>query len=246
MLCWFFVLRLSYSTTVKNAHGFFIQMNIWNSARGWSLAWMQNDNWCLYCVDRMQGWTEGSIEDVLLASNCGNRNISIGKKHKRNKKSWNQRKESNANLSLYQSGVWYLSTRHAPLVKSVRSGVRRPTLHLLFRWRPWWGLAWACSAGWKEVSSAGGSNYSWGEEIHVDGEDPWLMMEEEGRTCSTRPEARRRLSRKSHSDTQRPWPLCALGRTQDWRVEQTATSVHFIVLTICRTKRQNLKLPFKM
>lgn len=129
-------------------------------------------------------------------------------------------------LSLYQSGVWYLWTRHAPLVKSVRSQ----------NW-PCWGLAWACSAGWEEVSSAKGSNYSWGEQNHVDGEDPWLMKVEEGRSCSTRPEATRAVEKSPTNSA--PWPLGALGRTQNWRGGQKSS-----VLVKVRGGNQFLNIGF--
>lgn len=48
-----------------------------------------------------------------------------------------------------------------------------------------------------------------GGRNHVDGEDPWLMMVEEGRSCSTRPEATRAVKRKSPRHTAPPglWVL---------------------------------------
>lgn len=81
MLCWFFTLR--YSTTVSrqnNAHGFFIQMNIWNSTRGWSLVWMQ-----LWHLMSLLCWPHSrpSIEEVQLVSKCGDRKNSVRRKHKK-------------------------------------------------------------------------------------------------------------------------------------------------------------------
>lgn len=182
MLCWFFVLTLSYSTTVswqKNAHGFFVQMNIWNSTRGW----MQYDIWCLHCVDLMHGWTEGSpaFKEVRLVSKCGDRKNSVRRKHKIRAKSGETKdRKAMAMLSLYQSGVCVIFLDSSCSISEVRLKWGRGRPHSVYYsdGDRVGGRAWACSAGWEEVSSAEGSNYSWGEENRCRW---WGSMVDDGR-----------------------------------------------------------------
>lgn len=100
MLCWFFVLTLSYSTTVS-----------WQKKRAWLLhsdEHLEQYKRLITCVNAVWHlmsllcglyarvvWREPGIKEVRLVSKCGKRKNSVRRK---DKKWWNQRRESNDNV----------------------------------------------------------------------------------------------------------------------------------------------------
>lgn len=158
----------------------------------------------------------------------------LSKEKTKVKKTSREIKEKKAKIMLCPCTIvvlWYLTACHAPLVKSIESGIW-PSHLFTIQTASILGLAWAWCAGWEKVSSAKGSSQSWGEYNNVDGEDPWLIMVKEGRSCSF---GQRRGGLERRSPTHGgPWPGGALGGTQNYRGEQwriMVSLVHVAFLT---------------